>query len=59
MLTSKNHPVALHPSELDGLHKKERLRELYRREPVGTDPADLAVPSASSSGSTATRRWAF
>ena len=35
--------AAVIPSQLDGLRKRERLRELYRREPAGTDLADLAA----------------
>ena len=34
--------AAVIPSQLDGLRKKERLRELYRLRPPGADLADLA-----------------
>src|SRR5262249_62105233 len=34
--------AAVIPSQLDGLRKKERLRELYRQQSAGADLADLA-----------------
>ena len=35
--------AAIIPASLDGLRKKERLRELYRRAPKEAELADLAI----------------
>ena len=42
--------AAVIPSQLDGLRKKERLRELYSQESAGADLADLAAALAPLAG---------
>jgi hypothetical protein len=42
--------AAIIPASLDGLRKKERLRELYHRAPKEVELADLAVGLGSLAG---------
>lgn len=42
--------AAVIPSQLDGLRKKERLRELYRQQSAGADLAGLAAELAPLAG---------
>jgi hypothetical protein len=36
------HAAAVIPAQLDGLRKRERLRDLYRQAPLGRDLSQLA-----------------